>query len=243
MVVPMSDPAFQLAQNISYVKSRIVSVCKQVGRDPQSVRLLPVTKTKPVDFVLGAYSAGCTRFAENRVQEMVAKQRELEESGQLPKDLSWAIIGPLQSNKAKQVAELAAEFQALDSTKIAKVLNNYLASSARQLDVMIQVNTSGEATKSGIKPEEVISFAKSLAPYECLNVTGLMTIATLTSDQGEISRCFKQLATLRDQLRDEGALGASWNELSMGMSSDYELAIKAGATVVRVGSTIFGQRY
>lgn len=237
----MVDTSAQISKNVAYVRSRIEAACKEVDRDPSTVRLLPVSKTKPVELILAAYEAGCEMMGENRVQEMVKKQEILDDK-QLAPGLKWSIIGPLQSNKAKLVATYASEFQAVESVKIARVLDNQLQKLGRSMDVMIEVNTSSEKTKFGIDPEETVQFAKSLEPFKSLNFTGLMTIATLTDDQAEIARCFRQLRQLQQQLRDEGALGSSWDELSMGMSGDYELAIKEGATVVRVGSLIFGER-
>lgn len=226
-----------IEQNLAAVRQRIEAACKRVGRDPAGVRLLPVSKTRSVAEIRAAHQAGIIRFGENRVQEAAAKAAELAETG-----IEWSIIGHLQSNKAKQVAGFAVEFQGLDSLEIAEVLDRRLQSAGRALDVLIQVNTSAEATKSGLAPGEVVGFAQQLGAFSALRVRGLMTIA-FPSDQRElVAPCFETMLELQRRLRDAAYPGMSFDELSMGMSGDFELAIEYGSTCVRVGSAIFGSR-
>jgi len=226
-----------IVANVAAVRSRIEAACARAGRSAAEVRLLPVSKTRPPADVLEARSAGIVRFGENRVQEALEKAQALADAG-----VEWAIIGPLQVNKAKYVARFASEFQALDRIEVAAELDRRLHREGRQLDVLIEVNTSGEATKSGVAPDEAVAFAGTLTPFDALRVRGLMTIAAFSDDPAVVAPCFATLRDLRDQLRDRSFPGQSYDELSMGMSGDFELAIEYGATVVRVGSAIFGPR-
>ncbi len=228
----------QIAGNIADVRDRIRAACERVGRDHDEVRLLPVSKTQPVSALLAAQAAGCDRFGENRVQEIVAKSSELGSGS----GIEFALIGPLQSNKAGRTAELAVEFQALESLKVAAALDRRLQELGRSLEVLVEVNTSGEASKFGLAPEQVLAFAAELGAYDSLNVRGLMTIAAPGPDMTRVAACFELLRGLRARLRDDQVAGCLWPELSMGMSGDFELAIEHGSTCVRVGTAIFGGR-
>lgn len=229
--------AAELAGAIAQVQARIAAACAQVGRNPETVRLLPVTKTVSADRLREARQAGLRSFGENRVQEASVKARLL---GDL--DVDWIMIGHLQTNKAREVARLAQEFHALDSHRVAAALQHWLERFDRTLDVFIQVNTSGEASKFGLRPSEVAKFVSALSAYPRLRPQGLMTIAMHTSDQALIRQCFARLRELRDRLRKDGAAGHSIEALSMGMTADFEIAIEEGATIVRIGQAIFGPR-
>jgi len=157
-------------------------------------------------------------------------------------DLQWSVIGHLQTNKAKLVARFATEFQALDSLRLAEALDRRLQAEERSLDVFVQVNTSGEASKYGLAPADVAAFVRALPTYSALRVRGLMTLALFSSEAQRVRQCFVLLRTLREQLRQSAPAGISLDELSMGMSGDFEIAIEEGATVVRVGQAIFGAR-
>lgn len=225
-------------RHLDDVHSKMAAACQRVGRDASEVRLLPVSKTVPEARIRLAYAAGCRLLGENKVQEAHAKwqaMRDLE-------DLRWSVIGHLQSNKAKLVAEFASEFHALDRVRIAEALDRHLQAQGRGLDVFIQVNTSGEASKFGLAPDDVLPFARELPAFSSLRVRGLMTLALFSDDAERVRPCFTLLRTLRERLRQDGPAGLSFDELSMGMSGDYELAIEEGATVVRVGQAIFGAR-
>lgn len=228
----------QIAANVRAIRARIDAACEAAGRPSGSVRLLPVSKTRPVAEILAAHAAGCTRFGENRAQEALAKATELKG---VP-DLDWVMIGHLQTNKAKLVAQFAAEFQALDSLPLAAELDRRLHAVGRQLDVLIQVNSSGEPSKYGLAPEEVPGFAVNLRPFPALRVRGLMTLALPSPDPEQVAECFRRMQQVQRTLRDAAVPGQSWDELSMGMSGDFELAIAHGATVVRIGTAIFGPR-
>lgn len=228
----------QVAESLAAVQERIVEACQRVGRDPREVRLLPVSKTHPVEVIREAYDAGIRVFGENKVQELVEKAETLQDRV----DLQWAVIGHLQTNKAKAVAELASEFHALDSIKVADALDRRLQDAGRALDVFIQVNSSDENQKFGLPPAEVGAFAAGLKPFGSLRVRGLMTLAVYSDSDSEVRACFERMITLRTELQSLDRLPGSYDELSMGMSGDFELAIESGATTVRVGQAIFGAR-
>ena len=227
-----------IAERVRAVQSRISAACAAAGRPAGAVQLLPVSKTRPLADVRAAHAAGCHRFGENKAQEAHAKAAEL---AGMP-GLEWVMIGHLQSNKARLVAEFATEFQGLDSLPLAAELNRRLQAAGRQLDVLIQVNSSGEDSKFGLPPAEVAGFAATLPPFDALKVRGLMTLALPSPDADEVAACFRRVVHVQRQLRDAAIPGQSYDEVSMGMSGDFELAIAHGATVVRIGTAIFGER-
>ena len=227
-----------VAENLAAVEARIKSACTRVGRDPSEVRLLPVSKGQSMELIAEAYQAGARLFGENRVQEATEKARHFADHP----DLKWAIIGHLQTNKSRQVASIASEFHALSTIKIAAALDQALEDQGRGLDVFLQVNSSGEPQKFGLPPDEVEPFAIALKAYGTLRVRGLMTLAVLSDDQREIRACFERMRDLQRRLQGRGDCAGSYDELSMGMSGDLELAIEYGATTVRIGQAIFGPR-
>ena len=226
----------EVGGRIEEVEAQIAAACADAGRDPGEVRLLAVTKTRPAQTVREAYATGCRWFGENRLQELRDKAAELSD---LP-DLSWSVIGHVQRNKAGTVVDLAAELQSLDSLELAADLDRRLHLTERTLDVLVQVNTSGETTKSGLAPDEVDAFTLALRSHGRLVPKGLMTIALPSEDDREVAACFDELVAVRDRLRDRD--GGGWDDLSMGMSGDFRLAIAHGATCVRIGSALFGPR-
>jgi PLP dependent protein len=227
-----------VAENLAAVEARIKAACTRVGRDPSEVRLLPVSKNQGMELIAEAYEAGVRLLGENRVQEAAEKARYFADHP----DLKWAIIGHLQTNKARQVAAMASEFHALSNVKEAAVLDQALDDRGRSLDVFLQVNSSGEPQKHGLPPDEVEPFAIALKAFGTLRVRGLMTLAVLSDDQREIRACFERMRDLQRRLRASEAVAGTYDELSMGMSGDLELAIEYGATTVRVGQAIFGPR-
>lgn len=227
----------EIKTNLATVKQRITDACKQVGRDPASVRLLPVTKTVSAERLRIAYAAGCVEMGENKIQEAREKSEVLQDL-----NIKWSIIGHLQTNKAKYLARFANEFQALDSLKVAEELDKRLQNEGRAIDVYVQVNSSGEISKFGLPPEAVKDFVKQLPVFSSLRIKGLMTLAIFSSDHDRVRQCFIRMREIQAVLRQEAPAGLSFEELSMGMSGDYELAIAEGATVVRVGQAIFGKR-
>jgi len=227
-----------IRHNLARVQAQIEQTCRRCGRDPQSVRLLPVSKTVQAEVLRLACDAGLTTLAENKVQEGWQKAQAL--AAQTP--LRWVMIGHLQRNKARLVARFASEFQALDSLRLAAALDHELSRAGRTLDVLVQVNTSQESSKYGVPPEQLKHLLIALQPFSTLRVRGLMTLAALSSDQQRVRQCFRLLRQLREQMQQELAGGEQLQELSMGMSSDFIPAIEEGATTVRVGQAIFGPR-
>ncbi|MGJ3507094.1 YggS family pyridoxal phosphate-dependent enzyme [Enemella sp. A6] len=232
-----------LAENLSRVQQRIADACLAAGRDPDEVRLLPVSKTWPPDHVRRVADLGLAMMAENRVQEAKRKAHLLADAG-----LRWSMIGHVQTNKAKDVIAFADEVQSLDSLRLAQEFqrrleaSNGLRNSGRPLPVYLQVNTSGEPSKFGVRPDETLAAARELVALDQLRPVGLMTIAA--QDPSRARECFRTLRTLRDQLVADpvAAEAGEWAELSMGMSGDLEDAIAEGSTVVRIGRAIFGDR-
>lgn len=228
----------EIQANLDHIRQRMRAACARSGRDADDVRLIPVSKTVDEPRIRMAYATGCRLLGENKVQEAHGKWEAMKDLT----DLEWAIIGHLQTNKAKFVVRFAREFQALDNLRVAQALDKRLQEAGRGLDVFVQVNTSGEASKFGLHPDEVLNFAKALPAYSSLRVRGLMTLALFSTDEARVRPCFKLLRDLRDRLRQDAPQGAAFAELSMGMSGDFEWAIEEGATTVRVGQAIFGSR-
>jgi PLP dependent protein len=227
-----------VAASLQRINARIAAACERAGRSPGEVRLMPVSKTQPSAAIRSAYAAGVRILGENRVQEAATKARECADLS----DLHWAMIGHLQTNKVKEAIEFASEFHALDSLRIADALDRHLQGLGRGLDVFLQVNSSDEPQKYGLPPEEIPALAAGLRDHASLRVRGLMTLAVLSSDAEQVAACFRRMQELQARLRDRGDLPGSYDELSMGMSGDFELAIGYGATTVRVGEAIFGAR-
>ena len=189
-------------RNLAAVQARIDVACQRAGRAPASVRLLPVSKTKPEASIRLAHAAGCRMLGENKVQEAYRKWEAMQELT----DLHWSVIGHLQTNKAKLVARFATEFQALDSLRVAEALDRRLQIEGRSLDVFVQVNTSGEASKYGLAPEDAGAFIQALPAFSALRVRGLMTLALFSGKAKRVRQCFVLLRTLRDRLRQSAKL-------------------------------------
>jgi PLP dependent protein len=217
------------------VASRIAAAARRAGRDPASVRLLAVSKGQPAAAIRAAYTLGQRAFGENYVQEALQKAAELDD---LP-GLEWHMIGPLQSNKTRVAAERFAWVQTVDRLKIAERLATARDAHLPPLDVCVQVNISAEAAKSGARPDEALSLAQAVAVLPRLRLRGLMGIAEETDDVERQRRQFRVLSELFAAAR---ANGMPLDTLSMGMSGDLESAITEGATMVRVGTAVFGPR-
>lgn len=228
------DPLAAFRANLATVEERIARACDRVGRDRGSVRLLPITKTVPAHILRFANMAGISSFGENKIQEATSKRETLSDLA-----IDWSIVGHLQSNKVKYLTRFAHEFHALDSLRLADILNTRLEREDRFLDVYVQVNTSGEESKYGLHPDALLPFVDGLNQFPRLRPRGLMTLALFSTDMDKVRPCFALLRSLRDEaVKHNEAL----NELSMGMSGDFEAAIEEGANVVRVGQAIFGKR-
>jgi pyridoxal phosphate enzyme (YggS family) len=234
---PHARSVADFAANIAAVRARIDDAALRAGRNPASVRLLPVSKTVPQERIRLAVQAGAHELGENKVQEAKRKSEEMADL-----DISWSVIGHLQTNKAKDVVTFASEFHALDRIKLAETLERRLQAAGRDLDVYVQVNTSEEESKYGMTPEAALPFLRELRHFDSLRVQGLMTLAMNTPDTERVRRCFRILRTLRDQALGEDPALIGRGDLSMGMSGDYTAAVEEGSTVVRVGQAIFGAR-
>ncbi|MGI3093065.1 YggS family pyridoxal phosphate-dependent enzyme [Vibrio diabolicus] len=227
-----------IQQNIEHITSQIRHDEQKCGRTPESVQLLAVSKTKPVEAILEAYQAGQSAFGENYVQEGVSKVQHFAEH--YPDNrIEWHFIGPIQSNKSRLVAEHFDWVHTIDRTKIAQRLNDQRPSELKPLQVLIQVNTSGEASKSGVTEAEVFELAELISRLPNLTLRGLMSIPANVSDYESQLHEFQKLATLKQTLE---AQFPEIDTLSMGMSGDMTAAIEAGSTMVRIGTAIFGAR-
>jgi len=228
--------AEQLAENIAHVRARIVQAAQRAGRNPAEITLVAVSKTRPVEFVEMAYNLGVTDFGENRVQEALPKTEHFH-----PQGLRWHLIGHLQSNKAGKVVGPFSCIHSVDSLHLAQVLDRHAQEGGHKLSILLQVNVAGEASKEGLSLAEAPGVARQIAKLPALQIEGLMTIAPLVHDPEEVRPVFRELRQLRDRLRTE-VVASAWDQLSMGMTDDYAVAIEEGATLVRVGRAIFGQR-
>ena len=223
-----------IASNLQAVRARIAKAAIEAGRHPEEVALLAVSKTWPVDRVIEAAGAGQRAFGENYVQEGVDKTLATVDL-----DLTWHFIGPLQSNKTRLVAEHFAWVHSIERLKIAERLSAQRPSALPAVQVCIQVNVSGEASKSGCTPDEALALCRAVAALPRLRLRGLMAIPEATDDVAAQCAAFRRLRGVYNQARDAGI---ALDTLSMGMSHDLEAAVAEGATIVRIGTAIFGER-
>lgn len=218
------------------MKGRIAAAAARAGRDPSEVTLVAVTKNVDAGRVALAAKAGVSDFGENRVQEAAEKIPLVDA------DVAWHFVGHLQRNKARDVVELFSLIHSLDSMKLAHELNRRCEMADSSTDLLLQVNISGEETKFGVPPEMAKDFLLEVARYERLRVRGLMTIAPYSDDPEDARPWFSQARQLMGELGRLSISNVRMDELSMGMSGDYEVAIEEGATIIRVGTAIFGER-
>lgn len=229
-----------IQQNIEQITSQIESAQQKCGRARESVQLLAVSKTKPIEAILEAAQAGQVAFGENYVQEGAEKVAYFSEHH--PElGLEWHFIGPIQSNKSRHVAENFAWVHTVDRAKIAQRLNAQRPEGSAPLQVLMQVNTSGETSKSGLNENEIFELAELISSLPNLTLRGLMSIPANVSDYASQLSAFTQLADLKDKLAQRFP-DEQLDTLSMGMSGDMEAAIEAGSTMVRIGTAIFGAR-
>lgn len=232
----MSPAVEQIAQALDGVRARVERACASAGRDPAEVTLVAVSKTMAPERVRAAYDAGVRHFGENRVQEAVGKIAELA----LP-DATWHLVGHLQTNKARPAARAFGLIHSVDSRRLAEALSQEAIKLERDLDVLLEVNLAGEVSKFGFSAEDLVAEATAIAGLPRLRVRGLMTVAPLVADPEEVRPVFRDLRRLGERIRDLTA-ARDW-QLSMGMTNDFEVAIQEGATIVRVGRAIFGERW
>ena len=225
-----------IKENLEIVESNIRKACEKAGRERSEVTLIAVSKTKPVEALREAMDCGIRVFGENKVQEMKDKNAVITE------DLDWHMIGHLQANKVKYLPGMACMIHSVDNIKLAQEIEKQFAKNDIKIDVLIEVNMAAEDTKFGLSPEEVIPFVKEISALPHLNIRGLMTIAPYTEDPESNRQYFRGLRELKDKINGMELLSQPMDTLSMGMTGDYQIAIEEGATFVRVGTGIFGER-
>jgi pyridoxal phosphate enzyme (YggS family) len=227
-----------LKKRMERVKERIAKAAESCGRSADSVRLVAVSKTMPIEAVREAIDAGATVLGENYIQEAREKFNAL---ASLP--AAWHFIGHLQSNKAKYAVRMFDLIHSVDSLKLATALDRYAEKIDRVQPILIQVNVAREDSKSGIYPEDTLALVKSIAGLKNILVRGLMTIPPYFNAPEEVRPFFAALRELRERIKDEAIANIHMDELSMGMTGDFEAAIEEGATLVRIGTAIFGERH
>lgn len=226
-----------IIQNIEVTNQRISKACIKCGRNPNDVKLLLATKTVSTENIKLAFLQGQSLIGENKVQELKEKYNALREIPHITH-----FIGHLQSNKIKEVLKYAQCIQSIDRIDLVQKLDQQLQLEGTQQEIMLQINTSGESSKFGASPSEAIAFAKAVSQYDTLKVTGLMTIGIFNAPEQEIRKCFELLRNIQLEINALDLPNFNLKELSMGMSHDLEIAIEEGATIVRVGTAIFGTR-
>lgn len=223
--------------NVARVRERIAQACVRAGRRPEDVKLVAVSKTVEPERIRQAYEAGLRDFGENRVQEAAAKRAALSDL-----TVTWHLVGHLQSNKAKLARQLFHWIHSVDSLRLAEKLDHAAVCEGERLPVLLEVNLGEEATKSGVREEEVLDLARQVAQFKTLELCGLMTVPPFLENPEEVRPFFRRLRQWAERVNAAALPDVSVRELSMGMSHDYEVAIEEGATIVRVGTAIFGVR-
>ena len=225
-------------ENISKIRARIENACKYSNRSPNEIQLLLATKTVSSERIKEAFSCGETLIAENKVQEIKQKFNDLNEFS-----FKQHFIGHLQTNKIKDILKYNVScIQTIDRIELVEKLHKRLLLADKTIDVLIQVNTSNETSKFGIKPTEAVDFIKQVSEFETLKIRGLMTIGLFSSDSEKVRKCFRLLKSIQQEAIEKQIPNVEMGELSMGMSGDLEIAIEEGATIIRVGTAIFGER-
>jgi PLP dependent protein len=226
-----------LSHHLSEIQHKIDAACNKAGRSISEVTLVAVTKTHSIETIEAAYDLGLRDFGENRVQELVAKQP------QLPSDIRWHMIGPLQSNKVKQIIHFVHLVHSVHTESTAKELAKQALKIGRKIELLIEINISNEPQKHGLAPNEARSFLERLnEESDALLVRGLMGVASYEDDPELVRPQFRMLRELRDELKPLASDPAKLDQLSMGMTNDFEVAIEEGSTLVRIGSGLFGER-
>lgn len=225
-----------IAANYAEVKERMEAACRRAGRDPKEVTLISVSKTKPVSMLLEAYEAGSRDFGENKVQEIT------EKFPQMPEDAKFHMIGHLQTNKVGQVIEKAVLIHSVDSVHLAEKIEKEAAKKNLVKDILLEVNVAEEESKFGLSVQEVIPTLEVIRTFPHIRVKGLMTIAPYVENPEENRKHFKELYQLYVDIKTKNIDNGTMSVLSMGMTGDFEVAVEEGATMIRVGTGIFGSR-
>lgn len=226
----------EIKKNLENVRRRIKEACGESGRSVEDVRLIAVSKTKPLPALEEAYACGCRDFGENKVQELVEKYEAL------PKDIRWHMIGHLQRNKVKYIVDKVFLIHSVDSLRLAQEIEKEAAKHGKTVNILIEVNVAGEESKFGVTPEGVFALVKEIAKMPHIRVKGLMTIAPYVEDAVENKPYFEKIKKIYVDIIHKNIDNVFMEELSMGMTGDYEVAISEGATYIRVGTGIFGER-
>jgi len=222
-------------QNINWLKNEIINTCAQVGRDPEEVNLIAVTKTIDTFRINEAVNKGIKEVGENRVQEIIDKYDKISE-------VNWHMIGHLQTNKVKYIIDKVKLIHSLDRINLATEINNRAKQQNLEARVLIQVNVAKEDTKFGIASEEVYGFIESIYNLENIKIQGLMTIAPYVEEPEEVRKYFKELKNIFEEIKMRNYKGVEMKYLSMGMTNDFKIAIEEGSNMIRVGTAIFGER-
>ncbi len=227
-----------IRDNIESIRQRIDAACAKARRNPTEVTLLAVSKTFPVEAIAEAVDAGLKDVGENYVQELLEKREALLHK----RDIRWHFIGHLQSNKVKYIAGWIHLIHAVDNVGLAREIDKRASQAKRLIDVLVEVNTTGEQSKFGVKPEETVEFVESLAEFQNIRIAGLMTIGPFLPDPEGSRPMFRTLRLLKEEIARLNQPNVKMKHLSMGMTGDFEVAIDEGATIVRIGTAIFGKR-
>ncbi|MEG0812676.1 MAG: YggS family pyridoxal phosphate-dependent enzyme [Clostridium sp.] len=226
-----------IRENIELTRAHIKKACERSGRPVTDVTLIAVTKTKPIEMLQEAYDAGSREFGENKVQEILIK------TPLLPEDIHWHMIGHLQTNKVKQIIDKVVMIHSVDSVELAAIIEKEAAKINRFIDILLEVNVAQEESKTGFNMEQVNDAILRISKFSHVQIKGLMTIAPFVENSEENRGIFKKLYQLYVDIKSKNIDNVSMSVLSMGMTGDYEVAIEEGATMVRVGTGIFGSRY
>ncbi len=226
----------QITENLDAVRQQIDAACRRCGRDPQEVTLIAVSKTKPLELLQDAYAAGARDFGENKVQEIV------EKAPRMPEDAKFHMIGHLQRNKVKQVLPHVVMIHSVDSMRLAEQIQQEAEKTGRVVDILLEVNVAKEESKFGFYPEDVMDAEEKISRFSNLKLCGLMTIAPFVDDAEENRPVFKKLYQLSVDIKKKNIDNVTMSALSMGMTGDYQVAVEEGATMIRVGTGIFGAR-
>ena len=225
-----------LADNLRQVQANIEAACKSVGRDPSEVTLVAVSKTKPVEMLMEAYDAGARVFGENKVQEIMDKYDHI------PSDVQWHMIGHLQRNKVKYIVDKVSMIHSVDSLRLAETIEQEAAKKDVKVPILLEVNVAEEESKFGLKMDEVLPLIHEISSFRHIEIKGLMTIAPFVDDPEDNREVFRKLKKLSVDIAAKNINNTTMSVLSMGMTGDYQVAIQEGATMVRVGTGIFGAR-
>ena len=225
-----------IRENVQFVRNKIAEACRRSGRESEEIELVAITKTVDVEQINEAIEAGIRVVGENRVQEAWRKFQEVGEKAH------WHMVGHLQTNKVKRVLQFADMIHSVDSVYLAREIQTQAKKLDRTIEILIQVNTSGEESKFGLEPEATIGAIEEVSTLPNLKIKGLMTIGAFLPNPEDVRPCFKLLNDLKDRVNEGGITSVEIGILSMGMTNDYEIAIEEGSTMVRVGTAIFGER-